>query len=225
MQDAEYESDVEAEEISSSTEASNPPSPSPETPLSAQGTKTTTSPGGANIFSNIKVNQVSRQKAYSNIPSKRLIGFEFQAGPSGHKKATAAFKAVRDLTTMCHGRVSGAQAVRRYSGRRIGYRAMYVRIGNPVVSSIDLLTGRSSKSYIRMRSAKSRVAARRLTRIQLRWLQSRWGLVWLSMPCTPGRCCREHMAGSSTCSLTIAPFLQHFDLPAERPDKRSSARF
>jgi hypothetical protein len=32
-----------------------------------------------------------------NIPSKRPIGFEFQAGPGGHKKATVAFKAVRDL--------------------------------------------------------------------------------------------------------------------------------
>jgi hypothetical protein len=31
----------------------------------------------------------------------------------------------------------GMQAVRRYSSRRIGYRAMYVQIGNPVVCSID----------------------------------------------------------------------------------------
>jgi hypothetical protein len=37
----------------------------------------------------------------------------------------------------CHGRVSGVQTVRRYSSGRIGYRAMYVRIGNPVVCSID----------------------------------------------------------------------------------------
>jgi hypothetical protein len=31
----------------------------------------------------------------------------------------------------------GVQAVRRYGSRQIGYRAMYVRIGNPVVCSID----------------------------------------------------------------------------------------
>jgi hypothetical protein len=36
-----------------------------------------------------------------------------------------------------HGRVSGVQVVRRYSSGRIKYRAMYVQIGNPVVSSID----------------------------------------------------------------------------------------
>jgi hypothetical protein len=37
----------------------------------------------------------------------------------------------------CHRRVSGARAVRRYGSGRIEYRAMYVRIGNPVVCSID----------------------------------------------------------------------------------------
>jgi hypothetical protein len=31
----------------------------------------------------------------------------------------------------------GVQAMRRYGSGRIGYRAMYVRIGNPVVCSID----------------------------------------------------------------------------------------
>jgi hypothetical protein len=31
----------------------------------------------------------------------------------------------------------GVQAVCRYGSGRIGYRAMYVRIGNPVVCSID----------------------------------------------------------------------------------------
>jgi hypothetical protein len=31
----------------------------------------------------------------------------------------------------------GVQAVRRYDSRQIGYRAMYVRIGNLVVCSID----------------------------------------------------------------------------------------
>jgi hypothetical protein len=31
----------------------------------------------------------------------------------------------------------GVQAVRRYGSGQIGYRAMYVRIGNPVVCSID----------------------------------------------------------------------------------------
>jgi hypothetical protein len=31
----------------------------------------------------------------------------------------------------------GVQAVRRYDSGQIGYRAMYVRIGNPVVCSID----------------------------------------------------------------------------------------
>jgi hypothetical protein len=31
----------------------------------------------------------------------------------------------------------GVQAVRRYGSRRIGYRAMYVRIGNLVVCSIN----------------------------------------------------------------------------------------
>jgi hypothetical protein len=31
----------------------------------------------------------------------------------------------------------GVQAVCRYGSRQIGYRAMYVRIGNPVVCSID----------------------------------------------------------------------------------------
>jgi hypothetical protein len=31
----------------------------------------------------------------------------------------------------------GVQAVCRYSGRQIGYRAIYVRIGNLVVCSID----------------------------------------------------------------------------------------
>jgi hypothetical protein len=31
----------------------------------------------------------------------------------------------------------GVQAVRRYGSGHIGYRAMYVRIGNPVVCSID----------------------------------------------------------------------------------------
>jgi hypothetical protein len=96
MQDAEYQSDVEAEEISSSAETSDPPSPSPKTPSNARGTKKTISPRGAKIFSNIKVNQVSRQEAYRNIPSKRPIGFEFQAGPGGRKKATTAFKAARD---------------------------------------------------------------------------------------------------------------------------------
>ena len=65
--------------------------------MNAPGTKKTTSPRGANIFSNIRVNQVSRQKAYSTIPSKRPIGFEFQAGPGGHKKATATVQAVKDL--------------------------------------------------------------------------------------------------------------------------------
>jgi hypothetical protein len=32
------------------------------------------------------------------------------------------------------------QAVRRYSSGQIGYRAMYVRIGNPVVYSIDRMS-------------------------------------------------------------------------------------
>jgi hypothetical protein len=31
----------------------------------------------------------------------------------------------------------GVQAVRRYGSGQIRYRAMYVRIGNPVVCSID----------------------------------------------------------------------------------------
>jgi hypothetical protein len=97
MQDAEHQSDVEAEEISSSAETSDLSSPSPKTPSNALGTNKTTSLRGAKIFSNIRINQVSRQKAYGNIPSKRPIGFEFQAGPRGYKKATAAFKAARDL--------------------------------------------------------------------------------------------------------------------------------
>jgi hypothetical protein len=44
---------------------------------------------------------------------------------------------VKIIPIWCHGRVSGVQTVRRYSSRRIGYRAMYVRIGNPVVCSIN----------------------------------------------------------------------------------------
>jgi hypothetical protein len=48
------------------------------------------------------------------------------------------FDILNTVTEMCcHGRVSGVQTVRRYGSRRIGYRAMYVRIGNPVVCSID----------------------------------------------------------------------------------------
>jgi hypothetical protein len=92
MQDAEYQSDSEAEEISSSTETSNPPSPFPKTPSNALGNKEkTASPSGANIFLNIKVNKASRHKAHANIPSKRPIGFEFQAGPGGHKKLIHSF--------------------------------------------------------------------------------------------------------------------------------------
>jgi hypothetical protein len=96
IQDAEYQSDSEPEEILSSTETSDPPSLFPKTLSNAPGNKETASPRGANIFSNIKVNQTSRQKAGASVPSKRPIGFEFQAGPGGHKKATAAFRAVRD---------------------------------------------------------------------------------------------------------------------------------
>jgi hypothetical protein len=97
MQDAEYQSNSEAGEISSSTETSDPLAPSPRTPSKTPRNKKTASPRAVNISSNIKVNQASRQKPRVNIPSKRPIGFEFQAGPGGHKKATAAFKAVRDL--------------------------------------------------------------------------------------------------------------------------------
>jgi hypothetical protein len=47
------------------------------------------------------------------------------------------FKFLPQVSRACHGRVSGVKAVRRYGSRRIRYRAMYVRIGNPVVCSID----------------------------------------------------------------------------------------
>jgi hypothetical protein len=87
MQDNEDQWDSEVEEISS-----DPPSPSPKTPTNAAGNKTMASPG-----SNIKVNQAPRPKVYANIPSKRPVGFEFQAGPSSLKKATATFKAAKDL--------------------------------------------------------------------------------------------------------------------------------
>jgi hypothetical protein len=78
--------DGEVEEISSDS-----PSPSLRTPLNAHR-KTTASPG-----SNIKVNQAPRPKVHANIPSKRPVGFEFQAGPSSLKKAAATFKAAKDL--------------------------------------------------------------------------------------------------------------------------------
>jgi hypothetical protein len=41
------------------------------------------------------------------------------------------------IKNKCHGRVSGARAVRRYGSRRVRYRAIYVRIGNLVVCSND----------------------------------------------------------------------------------------
>jgi hypothetical protein len=79
--------DSEVEEISS-----DPPSPSLRTPVKAPRNKTIVSPG-----SNIKVNQAPRLKVHTNIPSKRPLGFEFQAGPSSFKKVTATFKVARDL--------------------------------------------------------------------------------------------------------------------------------
>jgi hypothetical protein len=87
MHNNENQWDSEVEEISS-----DPPSPSLRTPLNAHRNKTTASPG-----SNIKVNQAPRLRVHANIPSKRPGGFEFQAGPSSLKKATATFKAARDL--------------------------------------------------------------------------------------------------------------------------------
>jgi hypothetical protein len=50
----------------------------------------------------------------------------------------------------------GVLTVRRYGSRQIGYRAMYVQIG--FTQWYALLTGRSSKSYIRMLSAKSGIS-------------------------------------------------------------------
>jgi hypothetical protein len=87
MHNNENQWDSEVEEISS-----DPPSPSLRTPSNAYRNKTTASPG-----SNIKVNQAPRLRVHANIPSKRPGGFEFQAGPSSLKKATATFKAARDL--------------------------------------------------------------------------------------------------------------------------------
>jgi hypothetical protein len=87
MHNNENQWDSEVEEISS-----DPPSPSLRTPSNAHRNKTTASPG-----SNIKVNQAPRLRVHANIPSKRPGGFEFQAGPSSLKKATATFKAARDL--------------------------------------------------------------------------------------------------------------------------------
>jgi hypothetical protein len=87
MQDNEDQWDSEVEEISS-----DPPSPSLKSPTNAARNKTIASPG-----SNIKVNQAPRPKVYANIPSKRPVGIEFQAGPSSLKKATATFKAAKDL--------------------------------------------------------------------------------------------------------------------------------
>jgi hypothetical protein len=87
MHDNEDQWDSEVEEI-----LSDPPSPSLRTPSNAPRDKMTASPG-----SNIKVNQALRPKVHTNIPSKRPVGFEFQAGPGGLKKATATFKAARDL--------------------------------------------------------------------------------------------------------------------------------
>jgi hypothetical protein len=87
MHNIENQWDSEVEEISS-----DPPSPSLRTPSNAHRNKTTASPG-----SNIKVNQAPRLRVHANIPSKRPGGFEFQAGPSSLKKATATFKAARDL--------------------------------------------------------------------------------------------------------------------------------
>jgi hypothetical protein len=87
MQDNEDQWDSKVEEISSNT-----PSPSLKTPTNAAGNKTIASPG-----LNIKVNQAPRPRVYANIPLKRLVGFEFQAGPSSLKKATAIFKAAKDL--------------------------------------------------------------------------------------------------------------------------------
>jgi hypothetical protein len=87
MHNNEDQWDSEVEEISS-----DPPSPSLRTPANAYGNKATASPG-----SNIKVIQAPRLKVHANIPSKRPVGFEFQAGPSSLKKATATFKVARDL--------------------------------------------------------------------------------------------------------------------------------
>jgi hypothetical protein len=72
MHNNEDQWDSEVEEISS-----DPPSPSLRTPSNAYRNKTTASPG-----LNIKVNQAPRLKVHTNIPSKRPIGLEFQAGPS-----------------------------------------------------------------------------------------------------------------------------------------------
>jgi hypothetical protein len=87
MHNNENQWDSEVEEISS-----DPPSPSLRTPLNAYRNKTTASPS-----SNIKVNQAPRLRVHTNILSKRPGGFKFQVGPSSLKKATATFKAVRDL--------------------------------------------------------------------------------------------------------------------------------
>jgi hypothetical protein len=92
MHNNEDQWDSEVEEISS-----DPPSQSPRTPSNAPGRKTTASPEGAHSFSTIKVIHAPRFKVHANIPSKRLVGFQFQAGPSSLKKATAIFKAARDL--------------------------------------------------------------------------------------------------------------------------------
>ena len=47
------------------------------------------------------------------------------------------FKDIESLLNCLSRAGIGVQAVRRYGSGQIGYRAMYVRIGNPVVCSID----------------------------------------------------------------------------------------
>jgi hypothetical protein len=95
------------------------------------------------------VNQAPRLKVYTNILSKRLIGFEFQAGPSSLKKATATFKAVRNLeeSRQVEDKVLEArQCLTSLMGKRIGwgsgskFRPFYVQFNLLLTTTIQSLS-------------------------------------------------------------------------------------